>query len=378
MSGSENGGRTRSIEALRESEELHRATLAAISDAVFLTDDQGAFTYICPNVDVIFGHMPDEVQAMGRISSLLGDNLFDLDELSARGEIPNIEREVTAKSGERHTVLILVKRVSIKGGTVLYSCRDVTELRAVEKELAAARLTLSHAARLSLVGQLVGSIVHDVYQPLTSIQLSARAGLNTLADPADSGKVQQARQIFQNIHKAAALANEILVRLRKLMRKSPLEMQAIDVNAMAWDVLSLVRTDMERRGVMLRAELEPSLPAIVGDRISLQQIVLQLLTNAIEAMDGAKGERVLGVTTRLAPGGVEIDVADTGPGVPVEHRQRLFDEFFTTKPDGVGLGLSIARAIAVAHGGDIALDPDRGPGASFRVTLPLSEGQAQH
>ena len=116
MSEPTNGGRARAYQALRESEELHRVTLESISDAVFITDDEGAFTFICPNVDVIFGYVPDEVEAMRRISRLLGDNLFDLAELAARGEIRNLEREITSKSGGRRTLLIHLKAVSIKGG----------------------------------------------------------------------------------------------------------------------------------------------------------------------------------------------------------------------------------------------------------------------
>ena len=118
MAGSTNGGRERAFEALRESEELHRATLSNISDAVFLTDDEGVFTFICPNVDVIFGYVPDEVQAMGRIDRLLGEKLFDRAELAARGEIRNIEREVRSKSGEQRSLLVHLKTVSIRGGTV--------------------------------------------------------------------------------------------------------------------------------------------------------------------------------------------------------------------------------------------------------------------
>src|SRR5512145_1260382 len=111
MTGPTNGGRERAYEALRESEELHRATLSSISDAVFMVDDEGDFTYICPNVDNIFGYVPDEVQAIGRIGDFLGPNLFDRAELIAKGEIRNIEREVRAKSGERRTVLMQFKRV---------------------------------------------------------------------------------------------------------------------------------------------------------------------------------------------------------------------------------------------------------------------------
>src|SRR5262245_35103747 len=125
MSDGTNGGRDEAFQALRDSEELHRATLGSISDAVFLTDADGVFTFVCPNVDIIFGYVPDEVRAMTRISRLLGENLFDPAELAARGEIKNIEREVSAKSGERRAVLIHLKKVSIQGSTILYTCRDV-------------------------------------------------------------------------------------------------------------------------------------------------------------------------------------------------------------------------------------------------------------
>ena len=122
-------------EALRESEELHRITLSSISDAVFITDDAGKFTYICPNLDVIFGYSSEEVSALGNISRLLGDNLFALDALEASGEIPNIERAVMDKFGEEHVLLTNVKLVSIKGGTVLYTCRDITERRRAEERV---------------------------------------------------------------------------------------------------------------------------------------------------------------------------------------------------------------------------------------------------
>src|SRR5262245_47677974 len=140
MSGPTNGGRAEAFDALRASEELHRATLSNISDAVFLADDEGTFTFICPNVDVIFGYVPDEVRLMSKIDHLLGENLFDRAELSARGEIRNVEREIIAKSGERRTVLIHLKHIAIQGGTVLYTCRDISELRHAERELAATQL----------------------------------------------------------------------------------------------------------------------------------------------------------------------------------------------------------------------------------------------
>src|SRR5262245_1682555 len=142
MTGPLNGGRERAFEALRQSEELHRATLSAISDAVFLTDDAGAFTFICPHVDVFFGYTPNEDHEMSRTDHLLGKALCDPAERTAKGEIRNIEREVVSKSGEPRTVLIHLKHVAIQGGTVLWTCRDVSELKAAEKALAETQLNL--------------------------------------------------------------------------------------------------------------------------------------------------------------------------------------------------------------------------------------------
>ena len=194
-----NGGRELAYRQLHDSEELHRATLSNISDAVFLTDDDDRFTFVCPNVDVIFGYSPDEVKALERISKLLGDALFDRADLAARGEIRNIERQVTVKSGEARTILVHVKAVSIQGGTVLYCCRDVTELKHAEEELRAVRAELTHVSRLALVGQLVASITHEVKQPLTAILANAGAGHRILAQTSEHRTSQELREIFDDI-----------------------------------------------------------------------------------------------------------------------------------------------------------------------------------
>ncbi|HSF05859.1 MAG TPA: ATP-binding protein [Methylomirabilota bacterium] len=371
MSESTNGGRERAYQALRESEELHRVTLSSISDAVFLTDDEGHFTFICPNVDVIFGYVPDEVQAMTHISRLLGEDLFDRAELAARGEIRNIEREITSKSGERRTLLIHLKEVSIQGARVLYTCRDVTERKHAEEELRAARLELAHASRLALVGELMASIAHEINQPLTSIISNASAGLRRLGGGASPDEVTELREIFIDVRDAGRLAGDVINRLRALASKRPLEQQALDVNEVASDVLRLVESDARRRGITLRTELLPSLPAIAADRVCLQQVVLNLILNAMDAMDQVEpDERQLTVRTRRLDDAVEVAVSDTGHGVPADRLPKLFDAFFTTKEEGLGLGLAIARSIVEAHGGRIWAEDHGGQGATFRLALP--------
>jgi PAS domain S-box-containing protein len=368
-----NGGRERAYRALHDSEELHRVTLSSISDAVFLTDDDGFFTFICPNVDVIFGYVPDEVQAMARISLLLGENLFDRADLVARGEIRNIERDVTSKSGEHRSLLIHLKRVSIKGGTVLYSCRDVTDRRHAEEELRAVRQELAHASRLALLGELMASIGHEVNQPLAAIRSNASAGLYLLDREARTDDPAELRDIFVDIQDQSRLAADVIERLRALAGKHPLNPESLDVNEVTSDMLRLVAGDVRRRRVTLHSELLPSLPAITADRVCLQQVVLNLVLNAMDAMDQVEtGERQLRVQTRRVEGAVEVSVSDTGRGIPADRLPRLFDAFFTTKERGLGLGLSIARSLVEAHGGRIWAEDHAGRGATFHVTLPVT------
>ena len=361
--GNGNGGTSRAYQALRESEELHRATLSSISDAVFLADDTGAFTYICPNVDMIFGYVPDEVQAMGFISGLLGDNLFDHSDLSARGEIRNVEREVTAKSGERRTILIHFKRVSIKNGTVLCTCRDITELKRAERELAVTRLELAHASRLALVGELTASIMHEIRQPLTAMLISAGAGVRLARENPELGGV------FREIERIGTDAAEVVEGLRTLTRRRPLEVRPLDVNQVAKDVLQLVTLEAQRRRIELRAVLSPVMPVIAADRVSLQQVLLNLVLNAMDAV-AEEEQRHIRVCTLCAAGGVEIEVSDTGHGIAADALPRLFDPFFTTKHDGIGLGLPISRSIVEAHSGRIWAEARTEGGATFRFTLP--------
>jgi PAS domain S-box-containing protein len=369
MSGATNGGRNRAYQALQESEELHRATLSSISDAVFLTDDVGSFTYICPNVDVIFGYTPDEVQAMATIDRLLGPRLFDRAELAARGEICNIERKVTSKAGEPRTVLVQVKDVSIRGGTVLYTCRDITERRLAEDALSTMQLALTHASRLALVGELLGSIVHEIAQPLAAVRNNAAAGRRLTEGLADG---QAIRDTLADIESEADLATAMIERLRTLVRKRPSATDSIDINGLVTDTVRLVDGEARRREVRLDVRLSDPMPTVVADRVSIQQVVLNLLVNGMDAVDHLDTERrQLVVRTQVLAEAVEVAITDRGQGVAPEELSRLFDAFYTTKPHGLGLGLSIARSIVEAHSGRIEAVNNDGSGATFRVALPI-------
>jgi PAS domain S-box-containing protein len=372
MGEATNGGRDRSYQELRESEELHRATLSSISDAVFTTDDEGAFRYVCPNVDVIFGYGPDEVRKMATIDRLLGAHIVDRSALDACGEIRNIERRVTAKSGERRALLVHAKRVSIRGGTILYTCRDVTEHRETEAALREARLELAHASRLAVVGELVGSMAHEITQPISSILLHAAAGLQM----AEAAGAVEIRATFADIQQDVQRATATIEHLRNLMRKKPLDLQREDINDIVRDTIRFVEGDAFRRSVRLEMDLGPALPPVQADRASVQQVLLNLVMNAMEAMDGmAADERRVIVRTRGMAGAVDVAVIDRGPGVRPEQMAKLFAAFYTTKPGGLGLGLPIARSIVEAHAGTIRADADEDGGARFHFTIPADGGR---
>ena len=179
------------------------------------------------------------------------------------------------------------------------------------------------------------------------------------------------REIFDDIHIESSAAAEIVDRLRNMVRRRPLDMQTLDANEIVTEVLQLVAPDARRRQILLRAELGSSLPKIAADRVGMQQVLLNLLVNAMDAVDSyAPSRRQVRLRTHPVDGSVEISVSDTGCGLPQEQRSRLFDAFFTTKSEGVGLGLAIARSIVEAHSGRIEAEDHPDGGAIFRVALP--------
>jgi C4-dicarboxylate-specific signal transduction histidine kinase len=263
-------------------------------------------------------------------------------------------------------LLVLV----VQAGLIVALLVQSRRRRRAELEAQRQRTELAHASRLSAVGQLTASIAHEINQPLGAILSNAEAAQMFLG--ADPPGLDRVRQILADIADEDRRASEVIRHVRSLLRKAPPEMQTLGLNDVARDVLALVGGDARRRGVALESELHPTLPPIRGDRVQLQQALLNLILNGLEALDrGASAERRITVRTQPAEeSSVELVVADTGPGIPEPLIPRLFESFFTTKRDGMGLGLSIVRSIAEAHGGRIDVTSNHGRGAAFRLRLP--------
>jgi two-component system, LuxR family, sensor kinase FixL len=250
---------------------------------------------------------------------------------------------------------------------------DVTERKQAEAELRRLQGEVAHVSRVSTMGQLSTALAHELNQPLGAILSNAEAAEMLLdAEPPALGQV---REILADIRKDDERAGEVIRRMRALLRKREMEMLPVDIRDLVHNVLELVSGDAALRKVTVRAEVDSRPLPIRGDRVHLQQVLLNLLVNALEAVAGNPSEerQVTVQAGRNHAGEIEVSVSDIGPGIPPAQLPRLFEPFFTTKPDGMGMGISIARTIVQAHNGRIWAENNAEGGATFRFTLPVSD-----
>jgi signal transduction histidine kinase len=255
-------------------------------------------------------------------------------------------------------------------GTIM----DVTERRVAEEALRGALGDLERASRLNTMGQLTASIAHEINQPLAAIITNAEACLLWLG--ADRPDLEEARQAATRIVRNGHRAGDIIKSVRALTRKSTPEMVPLGINDVIREVIVLMGAEFRRRGVRVKTSLSSDLVSVVGDRVQLQQVVLNLIMNGIEAMAlPMNGQPRLQISsTNDESGGVLVAIADSGPGLNLARADRIFEAFFTTKPEGMGMGLSICRSIIDAHGGRLWASPNLPNGAVFQFTLPAAAG----
>ena len=260
--------------------------------------------------------------------------------------------------------IAVLKLLASQAAIALEKSRSADALREME-------LALAHANRLETMGQLTASIAHEVNQPIAATVTNAQAALRWLRlDPPDLDEVRQA---LDRIVRDGARAGAVVQRIRSLSKKASPHVDQVEISAAAREVIELTRSETMKNGVSVRAELSDGLPQIRGDRVQLQQVILNLILNAIEAMSGMKeGARELVISTgRNVSGDILVFVRDSGPGLPPADQDSLFKAFYTTKPNGLGLGLSICRSIVEGHGGRLWASANAPGGAVFQFTLPV-------
>ena len=250
---------------------------------------------------------------------------------------------------------------------------DITERKRAESELRRQREELAHVTRVSTLGELAASLAHELNQPLTAIYSNAQAAQRFMAaNPADLDEV---REILKDIVQDNSRAGEVISRMRALVKKQEIAFVTLDLSSVIRDVVLLVHSDAILHNIRISLELDPSLPPVRGDKVELQQVVLNLLLNAFEAMkDCPANQREINVRAAMEGADVvRVVVCDRGTGVSSENLDRIFQPFYTTKRDGLGMGLSISRSIIEAHGGRLLAENNPDQGATFYFTVPVEE-----
>jgi len=366
-------------EALREAETTLKAIIDSTADMIWSVDPNsfGLLTFNAGLIDYF-----SEKGGLRLSRGMRPEDLFPAGEQAqqwrsfyqrALQEGPfTTEYQAHADGNVLQLSFNVVKRDDRIFGVSIFG-KDVTRRKQVEAELLRQRAELAHVSRVSTLGELAASVAHELNQPLGAILANAEAAELFLEQ--EPPPLDELRAILAAICKDDERAGEVIRRMRNLLRKRDLERVPVDMNSLVEDVLQLVSGDASLRGVSLSADLAPGLPKVYGDRVHLQQVLLNLIINGMDAMAGQSCERRrLRVQTRAgAENQMELAVTDSGHGVESEKLKRLFEPFFTTKPNGMGMGLSIARTIIEAHHGRIWAENNTSGGATFRILLPTAK-----
>ena len=258
------------------------------------------------------------------------------------------------------------------GPIFLSVIRDVSEKKRAEEALRQAQAELAHVTRVMTLGELTASISHEVNQPLAAVVTNGQVCLRLLA--LETPRPDEMRAAVERIVGDANRASEVIQRIRALAKRTAPQMVSLDINDVIREAILLVQREVLSHGVSLRTELASALPPVLGDRVQLQQVVINLLINGVEAMAPITDRpRKIVIRSEQDEGGqVHVAVQDSGIGIDSENAERLFSAFFTTKPSGMGMGLSISRSIIRAHGGRLWVSPNPDHGATFQFTVPIN------
>jgi two-component system, LuxR family, sensor kinase FixL len=375
----------------RRRAEHQTGVLAAIvessDDAIISKDMDGIITTWNASAERMFGYAAGEV--IGKPVKILAppdrvDEMRAILERIRRGErVDHIETVRRRKDGTLLDISLTVSPIIDANGAVVGAskiARDISErkrtenaLRETDNALEMARAELAHVARVSALGELTTSIAHEIAQPLGGMIASAGAGTRWLStEPPD---IAEARAALANIAADGKRARDVIARIRALTKRQTPRKETLDFNHEVLEVLALTERELRRHDIMLRTQLDSTLPHLQGDRIQLQQVLINLILNAIEAMSGVndRPRELTIVSTQDGPNAVWVEVRDSGTGLDAKSAEKVFEAFYTTKSNGIGIGLSITRSIVEAHGGRLCVSPSEPHGAVFRFSLPVTE-----
>lgn len=372
--------------AVRESQQLLNQVLAALPVGVVVTDLAGDIVLTNATSKHIWGDMVVAGRERWAKSNGFwhdsGEPVASADWASVRaltkGETSSNELiDIETFDGQRKIILNSAAPIRNAEGQIAGAVivnEDVTELKTNEEKLRQTEAELAHVARLTMAGELTASIAHEVNQPLAAVVTNANAVSRWLA--AEPPNLEEAREAVKRIARDGNRASEVIKRMRALVKKGEPARKPLDFNELVEETVSLAKPELTRKKVSLKTELAPGLPLVPADRVQMQQVLLNLVVNAVDSLSAVTGrQRILCIRTEHPESdGVCVAVQDTGMGIKPEDLGRLFEPFYTTKPNGLGMGLAVSRSIVEAHGGRLWAAPNHGHGATFQFTLPIHDG----
>ena len=357
--------------ALRTTEARNSAILRAIPDLMFVFSRDGVYLdYNAPSPAALFV-APD--QFLGKhirdvLPKDLAHSIEPLFEKTMNAEQPvSLDYTLPMDGSHRYFEARLVR---CDNDTIVCIVRDETDRHRATAELHKAQEELAQATRVRSLGEIATGIAHEVSQPLAAMITNARAGIRRL--DASCG-IEEMRGVLQDIVADGQRASGVITRIRGLVKHTPMRLTRLDVNDVIEDVVGLSGPMLRQHQVRLEVERKGDLPPVTGDRIQLQQVLLNLVINATDAMRSVEDRpRVLAIRTGQRESCVSVRIHDSGPGLPESAVRRIFTPFFSTKPEGMGVGLSISRSIVEAHGGRLDLAGNSSDGATFEMELPVA------
>lgn len=364
----------------RQQSNPFEALMEAAVDAIIIIDDSGIIEQFNPAAERMFGYSQEEVSGQN-VSMLMPepqrsehDGYIERYLQSGEGKIIGSGREVNGlrKDGESFPMQLSVGEIrQTDSQRFVGIVRDLTEFRAAQQQVRHLEEQLLHADRLVILGELTAGIAHEINQPLTAIAAYADAG-RTMIDRRDETPREDMVSICERIAAQSRRAAEVVQRLRKLVRSGTVSKTSQNIEKIISNVLLLFEYEIKKSSVKLEFKSPASVPVLYVDEIQIQQILVNLVKNSLDALSGAGVKNgVIEIRVELIEEEIVVSVSDNGPGVSVDDREKLFEAFFTTKPKGVGLGLSICKSIAAAHGGSLKYSAEEGGGSRFALSLPL-------
>jgi two-component system sensor kinase FixL len=361
--------------AIREQAQL----LDLTHDTIFVRDMTDKITFWNRGAEELYGWTKDE--ALGKSTHELLQTRFPTTYKEVMGTLTRKGRwegdlPHTKKDGMQVLVASRWSLLRDKRGepiAILETNNDITKQRKTEQNLHDMQVALAHVARITTLGELTASIAHEVNQPLAAIVTNGETCLRLLNS--ERPDLQEARNALDDIVSNGMRASGIIQRLRALSKKADARKVPLDANDVIREIIPLVQRELSARGISLELTLAPGIAQVLGDRVQLQQVILNLVLNGMDAiMAAGGGSRQLRISTREDSGQVLVAVQDTGIGIDPNAEEQLFNAFFTTKPEGMGMGLAICRSIIEAHGGRIWATKNDDGGATFQFSLPAQRG----